>query len=342
MYKVSILIPVYNTEKTLRRCLESVLNQTLKEIEIIITNDGSTDKSQSIIEEYANKDNRIRYFSQENKGLGETRNNGIVQASGEYIAFLDSDDWVDLNYYESMYIKAKKTDADIVISSYIAEFDLNERNSVIRFRYNENDKEKYLRDLLKGNISGFSWNKLYKKSLIKDEELRFPKRNQFENVEDQYFSIRAIYKSQNISFMNESSVHYFINRSSIVQKYQKTLIKDILTLYNENKNLFREDLVNGNSYIKDMDSNLVKGIVAIVNNEFKPTRKVSILKKIKIIKQITSFNEYLNIINSIIINELSLIDKLYFKLLRNKCYIILYILAKFRCKLMYWRIKIND
>ena len=120
MYKISVLVPVYNTEKTLSKCLDSILKQTIiNDIEIVIVNDGSTDNSQVIIDNYVDKYKNIFKYKQKNQGLGATRNKGIELASGEYIAFLDSDDWVDENYYELMYKKAKEENSELVISSYI-------------------------------------------------------------------------------------------------------------------------------------------------------------------------------------------------------------------------------
>lgn len=110
MIKVSIIIPIYNTEKYLRRCLDSAINQTLKEIEIICINDGSTDNSLSILKEYANKDNRIVVLDIANGGVANARNLGIKKAHGRYIGFIDSDDWVDSGYFENLYSQSEDYD----------------------------------------------------------------------------------------------------------------------------------------------------------------------------------------------------------------------------------------
>ena len=107
MYKVSVIIPVYNTEQYLNKCLDSLVNQTLKDIEIILINDGSTDNSQNIIDEYSAKyPDKIKSFIKENGGQATARNLGITKATGEYIGFVDSDDWIELNMYEELYNKA--------------------------------------------------------------------------------------------------------------------------------------------------------------------------------------------------------------------------------------------
>ena len=111
--KVSVIIPIYNQEKYLRECLETVLLQNLQEIEVICVNDGSTDESLSILKEYAKRDDRIVVVSQENKGVSAARNVGIEIAKGEYISFIDSDDWVAPNFIEKLYETAVKNNADI-------------------------------------------------------------------------------------------------------------------------------------------------------------------------------------------------------------------------------------
>ena len=118
MPKVSIVIPIYNVEQYLRECLESVVNQTLKEIEIICVNDGSTDSSPEILKEYAEKDNRIKVISKPNSGYGHTMNVGIDAAIGEYIGIVESDDYVKLDMYETLYNIAKKNDLDVVRADF--------------------------------------------------------------------------------------------------------------------------------------------------------------------------------------------------------------------------------
>ena len=119
MKKVSIIVPVYNTEKYLAKCLDSLVNQTLKDIEIIIVNDGSPDNSKKIALNYQ-KDypDKIKYYEQANGGQGAARNYGLTKATGEYVGYVDSDDYVNLNMFEKMYDKAKKEAADIVMCSH--------------------------------------------------------------------------------------------------------------------------------------------------------------------------------------------------------------------------------
>ena len=112
--KVSVIVPAFNVEKYISKCLLSLLNQTLKDIEIVVINDGSTDKTLEIVEKFEELDKRIRIINQENQKQGAARNRGMEIATGEYIGFVDSDDWVDLDYFEKLYLAAKKYNSDIV------------------------------------------------------------------------------------------------------------------------------------------------------------------------------------------------------------------------------------
>ena len=120
--KNSVIVPVYNVEKYLKECLDSLVNQTLQDFGIICINNGSTDGSLNILKEYAQKDKRIKIINQENKGLSAARNCGIEVATGEYIGFIDSDDYVDINFYENLYKRGKETDSDIVVCEYMCRF----------------------------------------------------------------------------------------------------------------------------------------------------------------------------------------------------------------------------
>ena len=116
---ISVVVPIYNTSIYLSKCLESLINQTYKDIEIICINDGSTDNSLEILNKFQKKDNRIKIITQENQGLSAARNKGIVEANGEYISFIDSDDWVDLDFFEKLITALEKEHADIAAGSII-------------------------------------------------------------------------------------------------------------------------------------------------------------------------------------------------------------------------------
>lgn len=176
---ISIIVPVYNVEEYLKQCLDSILEQTFSDYEVILVNDGSTDNSGLICQEYAEKDSHIRYFEKENGGLSDARNYGIEQAQGEYLTFVDSDDWVTETYIEELYSKLQYYNADISICNYFRFQDSNVTFYKHVFEpYEKEYDSKYLLEHyfeIEGGDFFLTtvWGKLYKKSLF--EELRFAK-----------------------------------------------------------------------------------------------------------------------------------------------------------------------
>ena len=149
--KVSIIIPVYNVEQYLPKCLDSIINQTLKDIEIICINDGSTDNSLSILKEYASKDDRMIIIDKENKGQGIARNLGIKKAKGKYIGFVDPDDWVDIQMFEKMYNQAQKLNSEIVICDLVKYQEWNEKYTKFYFHIEAKNTYKSKKIYLKTN-----------------------------------------------------------------------------------------------------------------------------------------------------------------------------------------------
>ena len=188
--KISVIIPVYNVEKYLRFCLDKVINQTLKDIEIICVNDGSTDNSLNILKEYQQKDERIKIIDRENKGLSATRNDGMRLATGEYIAFLDSDDYVDLDFCEKMYKAAMENNCDIACCNIIR---FNEKSKKAMVKHNKVKVEKRPRNkykLAKIPEHNYVWNKIYNRKKIIALDLFFEEGVSYEDV---MFSHKTIF-----------------------------------------------------------------------------------------------------------------------------------------------------
>ena len=157
--KVSISVPVYNTEKYLRQCLDSLINQTLQDIEIIVVNDGSTDSSESICKEYAEKDSRIKLVSKENGGLASARQAALEISTGEYFCACDSDDWTEQTMYEELYNKAVETGADVVMCDYIEDHSTRGKTRK-NCNFDSLGKKDLLNEILLGNFPHMIWNKI--------------------------------------------------------------------------------------------------------------------------------------------------------------------------------------
>lgn len=220
MPKVSVIIPVYNVEKYLRKCLDSVVNQTLKDIEIICVDDGSTDSSLEILKEYAAKDERISVLRQENLHAGVARNAGLVVAKGEYLSFLDSDDFFELEMLEKMYQKAKDTQADICVCGFdIYENGVFSSNHKGIYKQFLPTKDTFAPEEIKEHVFSFtnpaSWNKLYKLNFIKKNDL---KHQTLKSCNDIGFTFSAISMSSQITIIEKNFVHYRQSENSITSK----------------------------------------------------------------------------------------------------------------------------
>lgn len=219
MTKISIIVPVYNVEKYIDKCLKSLVNQTLKDIEIIVVNDGSPDNSQKIIDKYVKKYKNIKSFIKKNGGISDARNYGIKQAKGDYIAFVDSDDYIDEKMMEKMYEKAIEKSYDIVeCNLHIADDNgqiINDEFHTLPKDIKELEgKKKYMT-----NMYTSVWNKIYKKSLF-DYNVRFKKGVWFEDVE---FLYKLIPYVNTIGFVNDNLYYYVQHEGSITRTFDNRL-----------------------------------------------------------------------------------------------------------------------
>lgn len=219
MAKVSIIVPVYNVEKYLRKCLDSLINQTLKDIEIICINDGSTDKSLEILEEYKNRDSRIILLNQENSGQSIARNNGIKKATGEYLGFVDPDDWVDLDYYEKLYNAASTNDTDIAVGGIIRVTGIKKKKFLNFEKETLTDNTNLKFELCDVPEKSYVWNKIYKTEKMKEIGLEFEKGIFYE---DCIFTPQALfYLGEIVTVPN--IYYYYLRRgnSTVKQRSEK-------------------------------------------------------------------------------------------------------------------------
>lgn len=250
MVAVSIIVPVYNTEEYLQKCLDSLTNQTLKNIEIICVNDGSTDNSLKILQDNAIKDDRIKIINQENKKQGAARNAGMQIATGEYIGFVDSDDYVDLNYFERLYRNASSRESDIALATNVR---IGKNKFKLRLNLQTVDKYTELQDKLdvcQQWKNECPTNKIYRKSYLDANNIQWP-----EGIycEDKLFTIKAVYFANSIVTVPEVFYYYFDNPKSTVNSYARKHRKKL----NNDKNSARRDVINflkkQNAEVRDKD-----------------------------------------------------------------------------------------
>lgn len=238
MIKISIIVPVYNMEKYLEKCLDSLVNQTLKEIEIIVINDGSKDNSINILKQYAKKYKNIKIYDHDNQGISKTRNFGIEKAKGEYIAFIDSDDYVDTRMFEVMYERAKKDNLDIVVCDYYNYYE--NRNEIEKFKIVDFEDTTISKDKsLIFQINPSPWNKIYRKDLFKIKKYRFPIGIKYEDLG--YVPI-LLTEANKIGKVNIPLNYYLIRGNSETTTIDERVfdifkILDILYEYFKKKNM---------------------------------------------------------------------------------------------------------
>jgi glycosyltransferase involved in cell wall biosynthesis len=207
MPEISIIVPVYNVEEYLPKCLESILGQTFVDFELILVNDGSTDNSGSICEKFLKKDQRIKLIHQVNRGLSNARNAGIVMAKGKFFSFIDSDDWIEKNMLFEMHDQLIKSNADIVIAGhFVVNLDgsIEEKNNVKATRVLDRISATSL-ILLDEEINSFAWDKLYRRALF--DNLRYPENRLFEDTATTY---KLFNKASKLIQMNKA--YYFYQR----------------------------------------------------------------------------------------------------------------------------------
>ena len=205
MTKVSLIVPIYNSQNYLEKCIKSLISQTLKDIQIILINDGSTDNSEKIIKSF--DDERIVYISKNNEGIGKTRNLGIDKATGEFLAFVDSDDYLNEHFCEYMYQKAVNDDCDLVVCDFF-----EERNTLVGIKFKD-FKDTNLRETpeLINYINLGPCNKLYKKSLFDDKSNRFEENLKYE---DAPFVVKMLVSANKIGKVNDYLTYDVIHSNS--------------------------------------------------------------------------------------------------------------------------------
>ncbi len=324
MIKVSVIVPIYNAEKYLEQCLDSIVNQTLKEIEIILINDGSVDGSEDICKKYLT-DERVSYYYKENEGLAAARQDGMDKATGEYIGFVDSDDWLELDMYEKMYEAAKSNDSDVVFCNYI-ENDNSYRFSPI-MPVGPYDREKILSDILprslayidkEGNNKVIRWSncmRIYKNESLVKNNIRFDCR--FRRSQDLQLTYEAMLVAQNFYYLGDK--HLYHNRvvaDSLSRGYTKNMwqlyVPLIERLYKATEDFKELDLM------PQMHLRNFFFVTECINNEFKPLCSNSREKKIELVAEIVNDPLCERFYGQLPLERLNPVYKKYYELIHKK------------------------
>lgn len=236
---ISIVVPIYNVEQYIHKCIESIINQTYKNIEVILVDDGSPDKCGEICNEYAKKDKRIKVIHKKNGGLSDARNFGLEEAKGKYITFIDSDDYIESTYVEKLYNAIIINDVKMAQCGIITVN--NEKQEITKNGYIENQNKRgkdLLYDLYKGHMleNTVVWNKLYEKTLFTD--LRYPVGKIHE---DEFTTYKILYNLEKVSIINDYLYYYRQSNDSIIRRKFNLNRLDVIEAFEERVEFFDKE-----------------------------------------------------------------------------------------------------
>lgn len=282
--KISLIVPVYNVEHDLSRCLDSIIHQTYSNFELLLIDDGSTDKSRAICTTYAKCDNRIRVFHKQNTGVSATRNIGLQNAKGEWICFVDSDDIIELNYLQTFIDLLEKYDADCYITSCKVSSKGNCRSIILEEKiFSQHDINKAIIYLRQNCLFGVPWNKLFKTNIIRNNYLLF--NENFSSYEDEIFVLQYLTYSKCIcTSPKDTYIYYTNNTNSLSRKYIEiyTHFKIMDIIYKLGMQFSKEQ-----EYIHHLNNDYTRHLTESVyrlyskNAHFKRKQRLSIIRLIQ-------------------------------------------------------------
>lgn len=322
---ISIIVPVYNAAPYLRKCLDSVVNQTLRNVEIIFIDDGSTDGSSEICKEYASKDNRIIYYKKENEGLAAARQDGIERAHGEYVGFVDSDDWLELNMYERMFSVAEENNADVVFCNCY--FNDSETDKIY-LQPGVYDRERIEKEILPRTLAGISekgsnsvirWSnclRIYRVDLIKANHIAFGRR--FRRSQDLQLTFETTLCANKYVSINDEPLYHNRtqgNADSLSRGYTKNYWKLIRPLIDK----LYEDVASYKKQDLSCYMHLCAFFFAVngVQNEYEKSA-FSFFKKLKMLNEIVKDEVVQNALKYVEYNKLNRYYKMIYFGLKGK------------------------
>lgn len=282
--KVSIIVPVYNCEKYISECLNSIINQTYKNIEVVIINDGSTDNSERIINEYVTKDARLLYVYQDNGGPSKARNTGILTSTGEYLTFVDSDDTVDKCYVELLVNKMLHTNADLVCCSYT---DFSEYGVLkcIDFNFDYSVSVHFVIDMVCKGTGGVMWGKIYRKEIIDKYELKLDK--DIFMCEDLVFVLQYVSKSRSFASIEVPLYNYNrCNQYSISSNISISYVQNYITVCERIEGILHNVGLDGSKIQNIITDKIQSFVLQLVENQSMEIRVIGIKNAVKNITRI--------------------------------------------------------
>ena len=335
--KISVVVPVYNVEMYLERCVESIRNQTLKELEIILVDDGSPDNSPAICDRYASVDSRVKVIHKENGGLGMACNSGLDVAAGEFIAFCDSDDWLDPTMYESMYEMAKKYDADMVFSG-IRQVDENGHEypmaeaDELKIYVNRQEVESFAMDMIASAPSVRIERRvpmsakivLYSRCFLQNNGIRFESERQF-ITEDLLFNLDCLSCAGTVVEMPRTFYNYYVNTASLSRAIRKDRFDKIKTVFMQLSERYSFECPEFNTRCYRLLSGFTRVALCQIGRA-----EISFRERRELIRRICKDPVWEEFHRSYPINEMLMSHRLFQNLIRHKLYIPILLIGRLK------------
>lgn len=255
--ELSVIVPVYNVENYIEKCINSLQKQTFKNFEVLVIDDESQDKSIEIVKNLIDNDKRFKVISQRNKGLGGARNTGIENATGKYLFFLDSDDYIKEETFQVLLNYINTNDVDIAIFDYFRVDENGKKLDSPKFGKSILDREQALKIILSLKTSPMACNKLYQKSLFIDYNIRYPENFLHEDIATTY---KLFWKSDTIGYVGEGFYYWVIRGNSITQKITFKHINDVVKTL-----LIKKEFLNENSLYEKFELEYIRGCIQMLN-----------------------------------------------------------------------------
>ncbi len=337
--KISIIVPIYNVEKYLVKCLDSLVNQTLKEIEIILVDDGSPDNCPKICDEYANKDNRIKVIHKQNAGVSAARNTGIEIATAEWLAFVDADDWVEEDMFEEAYKRTVNCDVDMVLFNFYSNY---EKKEVVNKKIPQEDFITDNQDIIQQlklsvlhetfgpyntsfTLMGAPWNKIFKASIVKENKIEFPL--EVKGVfDDALFNLYYYDYVKKVVFFNKPLYHYRRLSTSILNKFKPNKLEINQAIFNKIEEYIKQH--NDDELLKNAYNSRVVLYLHITINLyfFNKDNTKSVREKIAELKETIETEPYKEALKKVNPKYLTKLQRIYYKCLKRKKLFTLYVL----------------
>ena len=343
--KLSVIVPVYNVERYLKKCIHSILNQTLTDLELILVDDGSTDKSGSICDEFDGHDDRVTVIHINNGGPANARNTALKMASGKYIGFVDSDDWIEPRMYETLCRQAEQTSSDLVFCDYVTEttsssvnqksyygtqdvFDRNDINNLFLpyfFGYTDDELKSYMMCCPFADFRSYNWLCVFMSAVINEYNLSFKSEKQYFN-EDNLFNLDFIFHANVISHVPDYFYHYRCNSGSISKTFNSRYLETKLDKFS-----FLRSFIMGNNldddFLKRLNNRLCVETVSILNY-YAGSKQLKLREKRASVAMIARSQQVAAALSGVDLKRLRFSKvKVYLRLLKLKAYWLIVIMS---------------